>query len=97
MIVNVDLVTAKGRILHSDNWYTTLRLAKHLYETYGWLFVGTVVPSDSKDRNENSLPFRKLTSGVLDKIERGWMRKATMMISGKRGNNYHLQCTTWKD
>ena len=97
LLVNADLVSAKGRILYMDNWYTTLRLAKHLYETYGWLFVGTVVPSYSKDRNKNSLPFCRLTPGALEKIERGWMRKATRTISGKGNKKFHLQCTTWKD
>ena len=98
LLINADLVTAKGRILYTDNWYTTLRLAKFLYVKYGWLFVGTVVPSDSKVRNENSIPFRRLTSGALDKIERGWMRKATMMVTGQGKNRtHHIQCTTWKD
>ena len=92
LLVNADLVTAKGRVLYADNWYTTLRLAKHLYEKYCWLFVGTVVPSDSKDRNDNSVPFRRLTPGALDKLDRGWMRKATTTMA-----QYHIQCTTWKD
>ena len=59
---------------------TTIPLVKYLYETYGWLFVGTIVPSDSKDSNENSVPFRKLTQGALDKVGRGWMRQATKMF-----------------
>ena len=56
-------------------------MPKYLYEKYGWLFVGTVVPSDSEDRTEKSTPFRKLTDGVIDKVERGWTRKATRKLS----------------
>ena len=97
LINKADLIHLKGRILYADNWYTTTRLAKFLYETYRWLFVGTVVTNDSKDRNENSVPFRKLSNGALKKVERGWMRKAILSVIGKRNEKYHVQCTTWKD
>ena len=103
LINKADLIHCKGRILYSDNWYTTTRLAKYLYGTYQWLFVGTVVTNESKDRNENSVPFRKLSSGALKKVNRGWMRKATLPVTGNTplyGNKkeeYHIQCTTWKD
>ena len=63
--------------MYADNWYTILQLPKYLYEKYGWLFVGTVIPSDLKDRTEKIIPFRKITAGAIDKVERGWMRKAT--------------------
>ena len=33
LINKADLIHCKGRILYSDNWYTTTRLAKYLYET----------------------------------------------------------------
>ena len=94
LLTNADLVTVKGRILYTDNWYTTLRLAKFLYAKYGWLFLGTVVPSDSKVRNENSMPFFRLTSGAVDKIERDWMRKAAMKVSSRGTKTHHIQCTT---
>ena len=50
IINKADLIHCKGRILYSDNWYTTTRLAKHLYDAYRWLFFGTVVANESKDR-----------------------------------------------
>ena len=71
LINKADLIYCKGRILYSDNWYTTTRLAKYVYDTYRWLFVGTVVPNESKDRTENSIPFGKLSSGSLKKVSRG--------------------------
>ena len=97
LINKSDLIHCKGRILYSDNWYTTTKLAKYLYETYQWLFVGTVVANESKDRNENSVPFRKLSPGTLKKINRGWMRKATLPVIGNKKELYYIQCTTWKD
>ena len=65
LINEADLVETKGRFLYTDNWYTSIRLERYLYEKYRWLFVGTVVVSDSKVRKENSLPFRKLSSGII--------------------------------
>ena len=67
LINKSDLIHCKGGILYLDNWYTTTKLAKYLYETYQWLFIGTVVPNESKDRNENSVPFRKLSTGAMKK------------------------------
>ena len=97
LINKANLIHLKGRILYADNWYTTTKLAKFLYETYRWLFVGTVVTKDSKERTENSIPFRKLSNGALKKVKRGWMRKATLPVVMKNNEKYHLQCTTWKD
>ena len=90
LINKANLIHLKGRILYADNWYTTTRLAKFLYETYIWLFVGTVVTNDSKDRNENSVPFHKLSNGALKKVERGWMRKAILSVIGNRHETYHV-------
>ena len=96
LINEADLVGAKGRILYTDNWYTSIRLGRYLYEKYRWLFVGTVVVSDSKVQQENSLQFCKLSSGIIKNIIRGWMRKATRTYRLHQGM-YNLQCTTWKD
>ena len=68
LLVNADLVASKGRILYAENWYTILRMTQHLYELYGWLCVGAVVPSDSKDRNENDIPIHLLTVGALANV-----------------------------
>ena len=53
--------------------------------------------NESKDKNENIIPFRKLSNGALKKLSRGWMRKATTPVKGKNYEKFHLQCTTWKD
>ena len=49
LINKADLINCEGRILYSDNWYTSTRLANYLYETYHCLFIGTMVTNESKD------------------------------------------------
>ena len=68
LITEANPVGERGCILYTDNWYTIIRLARFLYEKYKWLFVGTVVFSDSKMRKENNLPFRKLSTGSIKKV-----------------------------
>ena len=75
----------------------SIKLAKYLYETYHWLFVGTIVINDSKDRNENSIPFRKLSVDSLKKVKRGWMRYSTRSMTGIHDGNFQWQGSTWKD
>ena len=85
-----------GRILFTDNWYTSMELAKHLWFTYQWLFIGTVTPTEKKGRVGYDIPFLKMSKGALDKVVRGWSRQATIDI--KKGRfEAKVQCTTWKD
>ena len=39
LVNKADLIHSKGRIWYADDWYTTIRLAKFLYETYRWLLL----------------------------------------------------------
>eukprot|EP00956_Cyclotella_meneghiniana_P034721 scaffold107812_cov110-Cyclotella_meneghiniana.AAC.1 len=67
----------RGRVLYSDNWYTTMDLAYyHLYNKYGYFFCGTMVPIDKKARQDKDVPFLKLSIGAKAKLERGWFRGA---------------------
>ena len=63
-------------IIQLDNWYTTMSLAYHLYNRYGYFFCGTMVPTDKKARQDMDVPFLKLSNGAKDKVERGWFREA---------------------
>ena len=47
------------------------------------------MPSDSKDRNENSVPFRRLKPRALDRVGKGWMRHATKMFRTRGNKQYH--------
>ena len=96
LILNAGLTSVEGRILFTDNWYTSIDLAKHLLFKYKWLFVGTIAPTKKKARSGYDIPFLKLSKPSLNKLCRGWSRRATIEV--KDGNNKGVvQCTNWKD
>ena len=97
LIVKANLHHAKGRILFTDNWYTSMNLAKHLFEKYRWTIVGTIVPTEKKSRQDQDIPFHKLSKGAVDKIKRGWYREAVYKMETPSRKKYYIQCTTWKD
>ena len=39
LILQANLQNQSGRILYTDNWYTTIDLVKHLFFWYKWLFI----------------------------------------------------------
>ena len=96
LISKAELITAEGRILFTDNWYTSIDLAKHLLFKYHWLFVGTIAPSKKKSRSGYDIPFLKLSKPSLDKLCRGWSRRATIEVK-ESNNKGFVQCTNWKD
>ena len=65
LIESEDLVQHKGRIVYTDNWYTSFVLAKALFEKYRWLLVGTITPTDKKDRKLHDIPLLKLSNSAL--------------------------------
>ncbi len=87
-----------GRTIYSDNYYTSVKMAKHLYKKYRWTLVGTVVPTEKTSRSDEDLPFVKLSNGARNKFRRGWFSKAYMKKNLPRSKKaYYMQCTTWKD
>ena len=48
LITNTGLTVQSGRIIYTDNWYTSIKLARTLFEKYNWLFVGTSAPTEKK-------------------------------------------------
>ena len=48
LITEAGLTTQSGRILYTDNWYTSIKLASLLFEQFNWLFVGTSAPTEKK-------------------------------------------------
>ena len=98
LVENVpEILLVQGPVLYTDNWYTSVPLARHLFEKYGWLIVGTISPTDKKTREEYDIPFLQLSNGALSRIVCGWSRRATRSIKTKKNKKYHIQCTTWKD
>jgi Transposase IS4 len=53
LIISAGLTNAYGRILYTDNYYTSMRVARKLYELYHWLFVGTYKLTNKEGRGED--------------------------------------------
>ena len=60
-----------GRILFTDNWYTSLALMNHLYFKWGFLLIGTYVLSKKLARTASDFPFHQLSNGALKYVQRG--------------------------
>ncbi len=43
---NAHLTEAQGCKLYTNNWYTSVLLAKTMYEEYGWQFCSTMTPTE---------------------------------------------------
>ena len=97
LIRRANLTQARGRTVCTDNWYTSVDLAKHLYEKYKWTLVGTMTPTEKKSREDHDVPFLKLSNGALKTIPRGWYREAVIEVDKGRREKYFIQCTTWRD
>ena len=75
-----------------DNYYTSVSVAKHLYEKYGWLCVGTYAMTEKKKRESDDFPFHIMSADALATVERGWSRHATKEIKHKY-DKYYIQGT----
>jgi hypothetical protein len=57
-LVNAAGLTGnRGRVLYTDNYYTSVKLAKHMFLKYGWTIVGTIISTDKKSREDEDIPF----------------------------------------
>ena len=92
-----DLLKTRGRVLFTDNWYTTMALAKHMYENHGWTIVGTYVPTKKKHREKHDFPFLRLSNGARNKLPRGWFREAGLKLRAPSGRVYYIQASVWRD
>ena len=85
-----------GRILYTDNWYTSIALMEHVYSIYGFFLVGTYVLTKKVSRTASDFPFHRLSNAACSLIPRGWSRRATRVFSGVKGK-FTAQATVWKD
>jgi hypothetical protein len=95
------LVGAYGCILYTDNYYTSMTVARKLYELYHWLFVGTCRLTTKERQGEDDFQFHKLSNGAMKSIPRGWSCRATTrefdFCHESCIEKYCDQCTVWKD
>jgi hypothetical protein len=97
LVKEAELTRSRGRTLYTDNYYTSIKLAKHLFEKYRWTLVGTIVPTDTKKtREDHDIPFLKLSKEARNQLNRGWFWEACIQLSAGK-THYYLQCTTWND
>ena len=97
LIKEAGLTGAKGRVLYTDNYYTSMKLAKHIFEKYSWTIVGTIVPTNKKSYADHDIPFLKLSNGARNGLERGWYHKSAIKLKTPTSKQYYIQCTTWRD
>ena len=62
LITNAGLTVKIGRIIYTDNWYTSIKLARTLLEKYNWLFVGKSLPTENKTWEVYDIPFHKISN-----------------------------------
>ena len=87
----------RGCVLYTDNYYTSVSLAKHFFEQYRWTVTGTFTPSDKKAKQDEEFPFRRLSHGARDSVKQGWKREAVIKMKTPTGKIYYIQATTWLD
>ena len=85
LITNAGLIVQSSRIIYTNNWYTSIKLARTLFKEYNWLFFVTSSPTGKKTREEYDIPFHKLSNFDLNYILRGCSRRATTHIIGGNG------------
>jgi hypothetical protein len=91
------LNNSAGRVLLTDNYYTSEELMEVLYEDYNILLVGTVKLSKKKSRTETDYPYAKLSGPAKKLVKKGWTRWAQKEVK-KNGNTAYIeQATTWMD
>ena len=92
----IGILNAHGRIPYTDN-YSSVKLAKHLYENHGWILVGTISPTKKNHREKEDFIFSTLSNGTLNTMLRGWFQDAAINVCAPSGRFYYIQATTWSD
>ena len=53
-----------GHIQFTDNWYSSMNIAKQLWEQFGMLFIGTMSLKTKGMWTKNDYPFDALSTGA---------------------------------
>ena len=61
-----------GKTFYTDNYYTSVALAKHMLNEYGWTIVGTIIPADKKSLTDHDIPFLNFSNLSRNELKRGW-------------------------
>ena len=81
-----------GRILFTDNFYSSIKLACKLWTDFRMLFIGTFTLTTKGSRTKDDFPFDLLSKAAQKKIDKGWYRRAI-----QTRDRLCLQATIWMD
>ena len=93
LTVDAGLAKQRGQVLYTDNYCTSAKLAKNMFEIYGWTIFGTILPVDKKSQKDEDIPFIKLSNGARLGVEHGWFREAVFQLKSPTGKTYYIQCS----
>jgi len=89
---------SNGRVLYTDNYYTSEELIRHMYAIYGMFVVGTMKLTKKLSRTSGDFAFHRLSGPARRSVGRGWVRWAQKKVTDGAGHlMYILQNTTWMD
>jgi len=89
---------SNGRVLYTDNYYTSEELVSHMFKMYGMFIVGTIKLTKKLSRTSSDFALHKLSGPARRSIGRGWVRWAQKKVRDGAGRvHYILQNTTWMD
>ena len=92
------LNNSSGRVLYTDNYYTSESLMEMMHTKYNAFVVGTTAMTKKKSRTKDDFPFHKLSGPMKKRTPRGWLRWAQKKVLDAAGNLlYVIQGTTWMD
>ena len=97
LVKEARLTSAIGRMLYTNNYYTSMVLDKHMFNKYRWKIVGTIVPTDKKSRADYDIIFLNFSNGSRNVLQQGWYRQAVIKLKTLTGKAYYIKCTTWRD
>jgi hypothetical protein len=87
------VVRGKGRVLYTDNFYTSMEVMQHVFERFGVLMVGTFALTKNKSGTAATFPFHRLSKSCMDKTAHRLMRGAKKCIYKGSKLLYKVQAT----
>jgi hypothetical protein len=64
LLYGAGVTGTSGRILYTDNFYTSLWVMKNMYVSFAMLLVGMYALMKDKSRTADDFPFAKLSKGA---------------------------------
>ena len=62
IVKEAGITTARGHTIYTNNYCTSMALAKHMFNKYVWTIVGAIIPMYKKSCANHDIPFFKLSN-----------------------------------